>query len=153
MGAYTVETMTMNEWKNAVADTPIMAFESENGDVHDYTEYTAEIQMVHNDVDGDNAGRSKTKGARMQREYLSHKHTFNVRLVNGIPQIVAHEIFQLIHTTDNKTSFYMWHQGPCGNTVTRRNVYCSTINYGAQRYDRQTKKCCYDGMNFNLIEM
>ena len=155
-GAITSETMDVETWKAGSTDTAALAFQDTSGNIHDYSEFVLELNIVHNDVDGDEAGRDKTFGARMKRSYLGNKHTLTVKMVNHLQQIVAHQIFLLIRTTVDKTSFRVWYQSPCTSTYsacTSKEVYCATINYGSQRYDRKTQKCYYDGMTFNLIEM
>ena len=151
-GALTYETKTVEQWTSNSASIATLVFEDTNGDLHDYSEYVAELQIQHNDIDGEKAGRDKNTG-NMVRVYKINKHTLNVKMVNNLSQAVANKLFDLIHTTHAKQSFYVRYQSPCANGLARKNVYCSTINYGVQRYDRNTGKCYYDGMNYNLIEM
>ena len=151
-GAITSESMDVDDWNTSINEA-ILAFEDSDGDIHDYSEFVSELQIVHNDVDGEDAGRDKHSG-NMKRAYITNKHTLNVKLINKLPQSVATKIFGLIHTRSTKPSFYAYYQSPCtASGVIRKNFYCATINYGAQRYDRNEGKCFYDGMNFNLIEM
>lgn len=153
-GAITSTTKTVEEWKADSDAVPMLAFQDTDGNIHDYSEFVSELSIVHNDVDGDKAGRSKTRGAKMTREYLGNKHTINVKLVNRLPHLVAHDVFNLIRTDYDKPSFTVWFRNPCQTTKhTSKVFYCSTINYGAQRYDRKTGATYYDGMNFNLIEI
>ena len=152
-GAITSETMTVEEWEALNTKQATLAFEDSSGNIHDYSEFVSEIQIVHNDVDGEDAGRDKKTG-KMKRALIAAKHTLNVKLINGLPQNVVTKIYEYVHSSSNKQSFYAWYQSPCSaNKVVRRNFYCSTINYGAQRYNRNENKCFYDGMNFNIIEM
>ena len=106
----------------------------------------------NNDIDGEKAGRDKCTGT-MVRVYKTNKHTLNVKMVNHLPQKTAYEVFHQVHSTASRQSFYIRYQSPCGNSIAKKHVYCSTINFGAQRYDRNTGKCFYDGMAFNLIEI
>ena len=153
-GAIHYTAKTVAQWQEEEDEAPFLAFQDKSGDIHDYSEFISEISIVHNDVDGDDAGRSKTRGARMTRAYLGNKHTLNIKMVNRLPQNVARKIFALIRTDYDKPSFYAWYQSPCANEAhTSKEFYCSTINYGAQRYDRKTGTTYFDGMNFNLIEM
>lgn len=152
-GAIHYAAKTVEQWQEETNNAPTLAFEDTDGNIHDYSEFVSELNVTHNDVDGDDAGRSKTSGARMKRHYLGIKHTLNVKMVNHLPKSVVADIFDLIQTTPNKLSFWTWYHHPCSSRCTKREFYCSTINYGAQRYDRQTNRIYYDGMNFNLIEM
>lgn len=152
-GAIQSVSMTEEEWKTEYSKSACFAVKDEEGDIHDYSEFVSELQLQHNDIDGDEAGRSKCSGARMKRSYLGHKHTINIKMVNHLSQGVARKVFKLISTQSGKTSFEAWFQSPCGDTLTHKEFYCSTVNYGSQRYDRNTGRCYYDGMNFNIIEM
>ncbi len=151
-GAITSESMDVEDWDESTKEATLI-FEDSDGNFHDYSEFVSELQIAHNDVDGEDAGRDKHSG-KMKRAYITCKHTLNVKLVNKLPQNVASKIFLLLRTTGSKPSFYVRYQSPCStNGIVRKNFYCSTINYGAQRYDKNEGKCFYDGMNFNLIEM
>lgn len=143
---------TISDWESEFGDMPVLGIEDTSGNIHDYSEFIAEFSVVHNDIDGEKAGRDKTTG-KMVRVYVDNKHTLNIKMVNKLPSVVTYRLFRLISSTSSKQSFWVRYQSPCANTIARKEVYCSTINYGAQRYDRKTGKSYYDGMNFNLIEM
>jgi hypothetical protein len=132
---------------------PCLAIKDGNGDYHDIIEFVSEIGIVHNDIDGDDAGRNKKGNARMKRDFLENKHSMEVKLISHVPQSFAFTIRQLVYTTKSKVSYFAYYQNPCSNGKYEMEYYTSTINFGAQRYDRQRKKCFYDGINFNMIEM
>lgn len=154
-GAITTESMTLEDWL-ADEDTkymPCLAIKDKNGDYRDIIEFVADIGIVHSDIDGDDAGRNKTNSARMKRDYIGQKHTLEVKMINHIPQTVAYTVLRLVLTTKSKMSFFAYYQSPCVGEKRESEFYVSTYNFGAQRYDRQSKKCFYDGLNFNMIEM
>lgn len=128
------------------------AAKTESGDVSDFSAWVGEMHLVHNDEDGKDAGRD-VKSGKMKRAYITNKHTLNFTLIDKVPPNVAHDIFALIHTSKEHESFYVWFQSPCYLGVVCKNVYCSSVDYGSQRYDRKSDQCYYYGMKFNLIEM
>lgn len=155
-GAITTESMTLEEWlaDESTNNAPCLAIKDEDdGNYYDFIEFVSEIEIVHNDIDGDEAGRSKKGNARMKRDFLENKHTINVKLINHLPPDCVKRIRQLIMTSNSKLSFWAYHQHPCSDALVQHEFYVSTINFGAQRYDRQRRACFYDGMNFNMIEM
>ena len=151
-GTISYDTKTLEQWETDSASMATLAFEDSDGNLRDFSEFVSELQIQHNDIDGEKAGRDKCTG-KMVRVFKTNKHTLNIKMVNRLPQSVANKVFAQIYSTSDRQSFYAYYQGPCGDGLRRRNFYCSTINFGAQRYDRATGKCYYDGMNFNIIEM
>lgn len=153
-GAISTESMSMEAWiaDNNTSHMPCLAIKS-GDDYYDIIEFVSKIEIVHNDIDGDNSGRSKTSSARMNREFLNNKHSMSVKFINHVPQAFAARIRNLVMTTGSKLSYYAYYQNPCSNGKYQMEFYTSTINFGAQRYDRQRNACFYDGMNFNMIEM
>ena len=154
-GAITTESMTLEEWlaDEATQYAPCLAIKDNDGDYHDIIEFVADIGVVHNDIDGDDAGRNKKTNARMKRDFLENKHTLDIKLINHVPQSFAAKVRNLIMTTKSKLSYYAYYQNPCANGKSEMEFYTSTINFGAQRYDRQRSRCFYDGITFNMIEM
>lgn len=154
-GALTTESMTLEEWlaDESTEHMPCLAIKDTDGNYYDIIEFVSDIEIVHNDIDGDDAGRSKKGSARMKRDFLNNKHSMNVKFINHVPQAFATRIRHLVMTSSSKLSYYAYYQNPCANGKYEMEFYTSTINFGAQRYDRQRKACFYDGMNFNMIEM
>ena len=115
---------------------------------HDYTQYVEELNIVHNDVDAEGSGREVKTGA-MQRTRVAQKHTLTVQLLR-VRQSVARAIF---HDLEANTWLGVTYQSPCRDRLDTKNFYCSSVNFGAQRYDRFRDATVYDGMNFKLVEV
>ena len=149
-----MEQMQASEWSTQYADYAVLAIRDATGDLYDISEWVAEMQIVHNELDKEGAGRD-TKNGKMVRKYLATKHTLQVKILDKCPASVVKIIFDLVDTKpdDSKYSFAVRYQWPCGNELTEDMFYCSTVNFGAQRFSRQDKCCYYYGMNFNIIEM
>ena len=146
------ETMTSERWAQVRASSTALAIDDESGNIHDVSAWVSELNIVHNELDSEKSGRDKDKGT-MKRKLIATKHTLNVKLSNHVPQAVAYYIFALVDSRKDKLSFWARYQFPCGNRLERQNFYCSSINFGAQRYDRHDNTIFYDGMSFNMIEM
>ena len=151
-GTISYDTKTLEQWTSDSANLAVIAFEDSDGNLTDLSEFVSEFQIQHNDIDGEKAGRDKCSG-RMVRVFKANKHTLTIKMVNHLPQSIAYKAFSCVRTTTDRQSFWARYQGPCGSGLQRKEFYCSTINYGAQRYDRNAGKCYYDGMSFNIIEM
>lgn len=115
---------------------------------HDYTQYVEELNVVHNDIDAEGSGRDVKTGV-MHRTRVAQKHTLTVKLIQ-VSQAVARAIF---HDLENKTWLGVVYQSPCSNALATKNFYCSSVNFGSQRYIRESDKTVYQGMNFKLIEI
>lgn len=126
----------------------------------DITTFIADggLQIEHNDLDAKNdntdGGREITTGL-MARTRIANKHTLTVKL-RRISAADAHRIFVLLipQPYDGNTNPFLRgrYHSPCQNAGVSKIFYCSSINYGAQRYDRNTDDIFYDGMTFKLIE-
>lgn len=130
----------------------VQAYESVNGnDVmvnHDYTQYVEELTVEHNDIDAEGSGRDVNTG-EMQRTRVAQKHTLNIKLLR-VRQPIARAIFRDLMTN---TWVGVTYQSPCSDALATKNFYCSSINFGAQRYIRDSDITVYDGMNFKLIQI
>lgn len=152
------ETMTKSAWNSRYGNYAVLAIYDSDGNIHDFSEWVAEIKIYHESYDSDKSGRDQ-KTAKMKREWLADKHKLEVKMLDRIPQSVAHELFVLIDTYKKHTSFDIVYQSPCKDSILSANdswhkaFYCATVNFGAQRYDRNDNACYYYGMTFNLIEI
>ena len=97
---------------------------------HDYTQWVAEggLTPTDSDVDSSKSGRN-TLDAVMVRNKLGHKMKWSVTLMD-IPEEVAAQLSKDLSQT----------------------YYCANRPFGAQRYDKTTKKTYYVGMAFNMTE-
>ena len=154
----TTETMDYDDWADEVGNKPTFAVgDYSSGSVtaiSDFSEWVAEMSITHEDIDADGAGREPKTG-KMVRKYVTNKHTFNVTMVNHLPMAIAEAVYAAVHTTDarNSTGVCVYEQHPCSGGIATHPMYCSSVNFGAQRYDRQTGLAFYDGMKFNLIQL
>lgn len=146
------ETMSIEEWEAKYAKCASLTFIDDDGNYHDVTEWVSELQIVHNELDADGSGRDVKTGA-MKRTLIATKHTLNIKIMDRCPQSIAHYIFALVDSNSNRVSFQAVYQWPCGNRLATSRFYCSTVNFGAQRYDKSDNYCYYTGMNFNIIQM
>ena len=115
---------------------------------HDYTQYVEDLNIVHNDIDAEGSGRD-VKTGKMNRTRIAQKHTLTVKLIQ-VSQSVARTIF---HDLENATWLGVIYQSPCSNALATKNFYCSSVNFGSQRYIRERDQTVYQGMNFKLIEI
>ena len=133
----------------------MLMIEDEDNNLHDFAEWVSELKITHEDIDSEKSGRDVDTG-EMKRKRIAQKHTLEVKMVNRLPQTKAREVFKCIygtHIAERKRYFFnAWYQSPCADEPAEKTFYCSKINFGAQRYDRNTNQCYYDGMTFNLIQ-
>lgn len=147
------DTYTFSDWVDIFKKQAMFAVEDVDGIVYDFTEWISELNMTHNDIDGEGAGRDKKSG-KMKRVYVTNKHDFQIKIVDGVPQPIARRIFSLVRSNDDRQSFTLWWQHPCDTAdIAYREFYCSTINYGAMRYNKSKDKCYFYGMSFKVIQM
>ena len=116
------------------------------------------LQIEHEDLDAKNdntdSGRD-VKTGKMTRTRIQTKHVLTVKLRRITGADARHIFLALIPQPyiGNKNPFIKCrYVCPCAASVVTHTMYCSTINYGAQRYNRSTDSICYDGVTFKLIE-
>ena len=147
------DTYTYSNWLTKFAREPVFAVVDTDGVLIDFTEWLSELNLTHNTIDGEGAGRDLKTGD-MVRVHVATKHDFQLKIVDGVPKDIAHEIFMLVYSRSNRQSFPLYWQHPCStNGIRSGNFYCSTINYGAVRYSKSDKRCYYYGMNFKVIQI
>ena len=132
----------------ATTNKPKFILIDENNVEHDYTEIVTKLNIVHETLDAEGSGRDVNTGL-MQRTIVAEKHTLNVE-VWTVDQTTA---FYLNKYMSWRPSFSVKFELPCSNDLVTRTFYCSSINFGAQRWDRANNKIVYEGMNFKLVEV
>lgn len=131
----------------------VPCFKFMSSDQQDATEYLdiaswiQELNVVHNDVEADGAGRDPNTG-EMLRKRIAEKHTLNVKL-NRISATQANQLYMRV---EDKSYFFIRYHHPCKNGYYVKKFYCSSVNWGAQRYNRQTGRIFYDGVSFSVIQ-
>lgn len=111
---------------------------------HNYTKHIAELKPTINDVDAEGSGRD-TLDALMWRSRVGRKWKWTLSFLRldetTVKQLHADMDADFVHVTL---------LDPATGTHTEKEYYCSTINYGIQRYAGD--KTVYDGVTFNLTE-
>jgi len=144
------DTLDYDEWLSRYAKYAMFAIEYNDGIVYDVTEWVMDLQLTHNELDKEGAGRDAKTG-KMVRKILADKHEIQINLMPRTPHSVAHRILMLVCDGD---TFTLYWQHPCrANKITSAKFYCSTVNFGAQRYEKGSNKCFYTGMTFKVIEV
>ena len=145
------DTLTYSNWRTQYANYAMFAvLYAQDNIVYDITEWIMELQLTHEELDAEGAGRDKKTGT-MKRKCIADKHDIQVKILDKAPQSVAHKILMLLCDGDDFTLYW---QHPCrANGITSSKFYCSTVNFGAQRYDKSDGKCFYTGMTFKVIQI
>lgn len=174
-GKLLYETMTLSSYKEKYGFMPVLAIRDNEGDKDywDFSEYIAELNITHLDIDSDDSGRD-TKTGKMNRTKIGESHTIAIKLINHVPQVVIQKIFWLMRRAPGKNNcfFGVIFQHPCHNEIEDDTAYegaykfyCSTFNFGAQRFDKMTaldnknkadkdkvNNTYYDGASFQIIQ-
>ena len=113
------------------------------------------LNIEHEDLDTEKSGRNPDTG-EMERTRISHKHTITVKL-RRVGSDTVHSIFDILiaaprNVTNQNPYFIAKFVSPCQGNDTTKTFYCSTINYGAQRYNRIANSIFYEGVTFKIIE-
>lgn len=120
---------------------------------YDLSDWVAELNITHEELDTEKSGRDKDTGI-MKRTYVSTKHTLAVKMVNHLPPDIVDIIHDVLYSSTSRVSFRVKWRSPCVNEgIWDTEMYCATINYGAQRYDRMRDEIFYDGTTFTCIQM
>ena len=116
----------------------------------DVTNYVAEggLQIEHEFIDADGAGRDQETGL-MERKLITHKHSLTVKF----RRMDSRAVERLETVINSNATLFAKYWSPCKNQLDEKEFYCSSINFGAQRYDRRTQEIFYDGATIKLIEM
>ena len=112
----------------------------------DIVSYVKELKITHEDIDAEKSGRDKKTGI-MKRSRVNIAHTLDVTL----RRVYQDTVTSIQGALQSYPRYKVQYRSPCGGLRTRK-AYTSTINFGAQRYDRNTGMCYYDGVNFKMIE-
>lgn len=114
----------------------------------DITTYIADggLSIEHEALDTEKSGRNPDTG-EMERKWIANKHTLTIKL-RRVKSTAIYPIFDVLH----HTFFMAKYISPVYGTEITETFYCSSINYGAQRYDRYNNSIFYDGVTFKIIE-
>ena len=113
---------------------------------HDYAGYVQELNMSRNDLDADGSGRDVQTG-EMIRTRVAIKMKVSVKMLR-LEQTTMQQLL-----SDISGEYYTAKvvSAATGGQV-EKTFYTSTVNYGAQRYNKETKKPYYDGVTFDMTE-
>ena len=113
---------------------------------HDYAAYVEELNISRNDLDAEGSGRDVQTGL-MYRTRIGSKMKVEVKLF--AIQEATHK--QLL--SDISGVFYTAKVvDPATGAQAEKSFYTSTVPFGAQRYNKETRKPYYSGMTFSMIE-
>ena len=113
---------------------------------HDYAEYVDDLAPSRNDVDADGSGRD-VKTAVMYRTRIGIKAKIEVKMLR-LSETLHHQLCADIREPFYAATFL----DPDTNTQASKTFYTSTVNYGAQRYNKTNGLTYYDGMSFSMTE-
>ena len=113
---------------------------------HDYAPYVEELTPSRNDLDADGSGRDVQTG-EMFRTRIGVKQKWDVKLLR-----LSEEIHRQL-LADIAGEFYeATVLDPTTGAQARRTFYTSSVPFGVQRYQRDSRRTVYDGMAFSMIE-
>ena len=113
---------------------------------HDYAQYVAELNPSRNDLDADGSGRDVQTGL-MYRTRVAIKMKVSVKMLR-LEQTTMQQLL-----SDISAEYYTAKViSPATGGQTEKTFYTSTVNYGAQRYNKETQKPYYDGVSFDMTE-
>lgn len=114
----------------------------------DITTYIADggLSIELEALDTEKSGRNPDTGI-MERKRIANKNVLTVKL-RRVNSSVINAIFSVL----NHTFFMASYISPISGQEITETFYCSSINYGAQRYDRYNNSIFYDGATFKIIE-
>lgn len=113
---------------------------------HDYTAFIEELTPVRNDLDADGSGRNILDGL-MYRARTAQKDKWTVKFLR-LPELIMKSIAEDI----NPEYVQITMLDPKTNSLLTKTYYVSTLNYGAQRWDKSNNTTYYVGCNFNMTE-
>jgi len=120
---------------------PVFKIES-----NDYTAWVMELEGARNDLDSDGAGRNLLDGL-MYRARIAQKDKWTVKFLR-LPETVMRSIAQDIDGEYAQITYL----NPKNNRIMTKTFYCSTLNYGVQRWVRNGNTTVYDGVSFDITE-
>lgn len=113
---------------------------------HDYAQYIEELTPSRNDLDAEGSGRDVQTGT-MYRTRIGTKQKWEVKMLR-----LSEAIHRQLLADINPVFFNITVLDPTTGAQATKNVYTSTVPFGAQRYDRESGAPVYDGMTFSLTE-
>lgn len=142
--------------------------------MRDWTVYVTSLDIKDEMLDSSDSGRDTSTGL-MDRTVIAHKYTVTVkfrRMRESTVQVLRSYVYNDAKDKDGTTKtdtdgtaikhryFYIClrlpHVSDYNDTTHRWSkikVYCATINYGSQRYDRMEQEIYYDGMTMTCVQM
>lgn len=113
---------------------------------HDYAEHIEELTPGLNDLDADGSGRD-VKSGLMYRTVIATKQKYDVKMLRLSQTLVTQLLSDLSPAYIQATIV-----DPTTGAQATKTFYTSTVNLGAQRYDRDTGAPYYSGVSFSLTE-
>ena len=113
---------------------------------HDYAQYVEELTPSRNDLDADGSGRDVQTGI-MYRTRIATKQKWDVKMLP-----LSETIHKQLLTDISGVYYSATILDPTTGTTASKTFYTSSVPFGAQRYDKETKKPYYDGMTFSMTE-
>lgn len=112
----------------------------------DFTEEVFTIAPSNNDLDADGSGRDIHSG-EMYRTKVADKDALEI----GMMRMSAARAVLLSQKLDGDF-LSVTYLKPGTNTQTTKTMYCSSIKYGQQVYDKSRGDTFYVGVSFQLTE-
>lgn len=113
---------------------------------HDYATYIEEMSPSRNDLDADGSGRDVQTG-EMFRTRIAQKLKFTVKMLR-----LQQDMMTQLMSDINPTTFQATVVDPATGASGAKTFYTSTVNCGAQRYNKETGAPYYDGVSFDITE-
>ena len=113
---------------------------------HDYAEHIEELTPGLNDLDADGSGRD-VKSGLMYRTVIATKQKYDVKMLR-ISQALATQLISDLAPAFIQATIV----DPTTGAQATKTFYTSTVNLGAQRYDKDTGAPYYSGVSFSLTE-
>lgn len=113
---------------------------------HDYAQYVEELTPSRNDLDADGSGRDVQTG-EMFRTRIATKQKWDVKMLP-----LGETIHKQLLSDISGVYFSATVLDPTTGATASKTFYTSSVPFGAQRYDKESKKPYYDGMTFSMTE-
>lgn len=113
---------------------------------HDYAQYVEELTPSRNDLDADGSGRDVQTGL-MYRTRIATKQKWDVKML-PLGETIHNQLLSDI----SGVYFNAVVLDPTTGATASKTFYTSSVPFGAQRYDKESKKPYYDGMTFSMTE-
>lgn len=113
---------------------------------HDYAQYVEDLTPSRNDLDADGSGRDVQTGL-MYRTRIATKQKWDVKML-PLGETIHNQLLSDI----SGVYFDAVVLDPTTGATASKTFYTSSVPFGAQRYDKESKKPYYDGMTFSMTE-